>query len=124
MRSKFTRLYKRMLSFFPTPLPRGMEEFDTYIDNLLELYDIPQLDSYRHAVATMIMHLGPTTSKIAPRYFAHSIFKAMANEVAYQKIQDIKHAAEEAKKAATLTREDLPTLPETSLHAEESRSVE
>lgn len=38
----------------------------------------------------MIMHLGTQTTRKSKRYFAKGIQKAMANQVAYDKIQQIR----------------------------------
>lgn len=108
IRRKIQRAFQLIRSYFPSALPQGSEEFDAYASKLLELYSLPQKDTYRHAIASMIMHLGPTTHRIPMRYFAISIFKAMSNEVAYSKIQDLKKAlaAEEQKRKT----EDSPQL--------------
>lgn len=63
------------------------------------------MPSYRHAIATMIMHLGPTTSRKSNYYFASSIRKAMANQIAYQVIQDLK--ADEEKSVENIPEQQL-----------------
>jgi hypothetical protein len=82
-------LYK-CLGSFPRQLPIGRTDFDKFCEKLFWTYDIPNLDSYCQAVATMIMHLSPTTDRAPLKYFAKSIKKAQANEVAYHVIQEIK----------------------------------
>jgi hypothetical protein len=61
------------------------------------------MPSYKQALASMIMHLGTTKFYAPKRFFALSIKKAMANQTAYEVIQQIREAekpqppAEEAK---------------------------
>ena len=87
--SKLKRvLRKNFTGYFPKALPHGVTEFEHFCGYVFDTYGIPNLPSYREAVATMIMHLGPTVDTKAPHYFAKSIRKAMSNEVAYSYLQD------------------------------------
>lgn len=90
------KVYHYISGFFPHALPRGRNQFEAFCGNIFFAYDLPDFPSYRHSVATMIMHLDPTHHRKAPYFFAKSIKKAMANQVAYEMIQEIK----EAEKAA------------------------
>lgn len=90
VKSKTKQAFHKCMGLMPRRLPIGRAEFDLFCERLFWTYDIPRLDSYRQAVATMIMHLSPTTDKKAPLYFAKSIKKAQANEVAYHVIQEFK----------------------------------
>lgn len=95
---KIKKFANRVMSFFPSRLPQGMDALDKFILSILDTYDLPNKPSYFNAVATMVLHLPPTQHRASKRYFAKSIMKAIANEIAYGKIQDIKAADEEAKK--------------------------
>lgn len=87
-----------VLGFFPQKLPiTGLEELNAFNSRLFDLYGLPDEKGYQQAIATMIMHLGPTVTRKSPYWFACSIRKAMANEVAFQKLQDIKREHEEQK---------------------------
>lgn len=87
---KLKQLYQRIRGRFPSALPKGSKEFDDFVDSILDIYNIPDLPSYRNAIATIIMHLGPITTHKAKKFFAASIHKAMANQVAYEKMQEIR----------------------------------
>lgn len=90
---------------FPSALPKGTKEFEAFSSSIFETYHLPNLPSYEHAIATMIMHLGPQIDRLPKSYFARSIRKAMANEVAYSKLQEIREIEkkkEEDKKAEPL----------------------
>lgn len=95
---KIKSILIHILSFIPTALPRGSKEFDDFVLSIFQIYNLPDMPSYRNAVASMVMHLGPLTHRKSKRYFAASILKAMANQVAYQKIQDYKAIMEEEEK--------------------------
>lgn len=91
----FEQFLQRILGRFPTALPKGAEEFDEFAQSILSTYNIPDFPSYRRAIASMIMHLGPTMSHAPKSFFAKSIKKAMANEVAFNKIQQFKREEQE-----------------------------
>lgn len=80
------RLGKRVSGSWATQLPVNGAQFDLFCDDLFLTYGLPDLPSYRHTVATMIMHLDATKNKAPKKYFAKSILKAMSNEIAYGKI--------------------------------------
>lgn len=90
MLSKLLKTTKYVRSFFPVKLPTGLAEFNQFSSNIIEVYNLPNLPSYKHAIASMIMHLGPTTFHKSPRFFAISVKKSMANQTAYEMIQQIK----------------------------------
>lgn len=90
----------RLLYLFPRSLPRGAKEFDSYCDTLFALYQLPNLQSYKEAIATMILHLSPTTDRKSPLFFVKSVKKAMANQVAYSFLHPPKEDEEAKKKAS------------------------
>lgn len=71
-------------------------------------------ENLKHALATMIMHLGPTESHKQDAFFIHSLRKAAANQVAHAIIMEAQaekqkklaeeHKALEAKKALDETK--------------------
>jgi hypothetical protein len=82
------RLLQLFLGFFPKPIPIGKLAFDQFCSYVLNLYGIPDLPSYRLAMATMTMHLGPQVFAKSPFWFFKSIRSAQTKEVAYQIIAD------------------------------------
>lgn len=71
-------------------LPIGADEYLTFCEHFFGMYDIPDNASMRYAIATMIMHLQPDRCVASFHFFAVALYKAMANEVAYQFMQDQK----------------------------------
>jgi hypothetical protein len=95
------KFLNQILGRFPSALPIGTKDFHKFADSIIQTYDIPDLRSYKHAIASMIMHLEPLTIRKPKHYFALSIKKAQANEIAFHVIQTIKEEqqAEEKKLA-------------------------
>ncbi len=104
--NRLKRLKMKIKCFWPEKLPTTKEEMDRLIDEVLFTADIPSEPLYEHAIASAIMHLGPVTHRKARRYFCKSIRKQIANEKAFEKIQEIK-AIEKQKQEATLVKETM-----------------
>lgn len=104
MKDTILKLFARFLALFPTNLPVSGVEFKNFSDHILWAFGLPNLPSYHAAIGSMIMHLGPTIHRKPKAFFARSVKKAMANEVAYSIIQSIKNdmAREEAERKAKL----------------------
>lgn len=102
---KLKKLCNLLLAHFPSKLPTtGKTEYTAWEANVLALYDLPNLPSYRHALATAIMHL-PTTCSHAPiSFFGKTIRKAMANQIAYDTIYSI-NEEEKLKKSLEVAKE-------------------
>lgn len=98
---KLKKFCSKLKGFVPSKLPISAEEFEVFVSQIFSTYDIPDLPSYRHALASMIMHQGPLTHKVPHQFFYRSIKKAQANEVAFNIIQDIKNADKEKLKKET-----------------------
>lgn len=103
----FTQPMKQLLNklkgMFPSKLPTGTADFDSWAVSIFTTYNLPDMPSYRNAIASMIMHLGPTTDKKPLLFFAKAVRKAQANQIAYEEIQKLKQA-ENDYIAATLAK--------------------
>lgn len=98
------------------PLPTGMTEFEEWSDRIISGTLLPaEPESQKFALATMLMHLSPTTDHETDGYFIKSLRKAAINQIAHAKMTEIKNAAvarkqaEEAKMAL-----DQPVTEETT----------
>jgi len=96
------RLLGRLRGMGPSRLPNGYSEFTAFYQRVITNYQLPDNESFKHAVAVAVMQLSPTTDKAPDSYFASVIRKAMANQVAYSVIEEIraneKAAQQKAKK--------------------------
>lgn len=100
------KLIKQVLSHVPTKLPVGLTEFNEWADSIIELSgNYADIDSMKYAIASNLIHLPHTKSKVPKAYFVNTLRKAAANQVASQVFQDIKlrQAEEAAKKQAEAT---------------------
>ena len=89
--AKIKRNYALLRAFFPTRLPQGMTEFNEFADSIIDLYDFPKdNDGYINMIATMIQHFDRTVHATSKYNFSRLMRKAVANEVAYYVIQDLK----------------------------------
>lgn len=96
-------LFKRFLSHFPTKLPVGLTEFNEWSDSIIALSgQFADTDSMRYAIASNLIHLPHTKSKVPKAYFVNTLRKAAANQVASQVFQDIKLKQAEAAEMAKL----------------------
>lgn len=77
----------RLRHLFPSALPIYKEEWDPFLNKVFDLYELPDVPNYRHAVCSMIMHLQKDT--VTLRTLAASIRKAMTNQLAFHLIQQI-----------------------------------
>ncbi len=87
----------------PVPLPMGMSEFHAWGDRIISGALVPgaKYEDQKFALASMLMHLGPTESHKPDAYFIHALRKGAVNQVAHTYILERKQAqkAEEAAKA-------------------------
>ena len=90
--SKAKILLKKILNLRASKLPRTGQEFDDFSHDILMTYGLLENESHKHALAAMVLHLGPLEDKKPKAYFARSLFAAQSREVAYQKIQEIREA--------------------------------
>lgn len=95
-----------LLSYLPTPLPIGMTEFHEWAKSIVSLlpsgFDNVTYDEKEWVLATAIIHLDATKSKVPKQYFIRLLHKGASSQVAGQIFQDIKNKQLEAKKAAEL----------------------
>lgn len=109
------RFFKRLYAFVPTRLPQGLTEFNTWSDDILDIYGIPNNDSTKFTLAVMVLHLPPQQAYKAKEYFGRSLWKAAAAEVVANVIQTLKQkqqeqiAAENAKRAEEAKQSEATT---------------
>lgn len=96
--SLLKRFLNRCLSKFKdkndlkTPLPVGLNEFHAWADDVISLTPLPNNESIKFAVATIILELTPDDGYISKRKVATRLIKAAANQVASYYFQSIKSA--------------------------------
>jgi hypothetical protein len=101
--------FQKLRARFPSPVPQGVEEFENWAKSIIDLYGFPDNDSVRFAVATMILHSGPSAAYVPKHYWATMIKAGAAKQVASQVFQDIKTKQQAAQLAAAKPAEATAT---------------
>lgn len=118
--TKLKRAIYQLLAFFPTALPFGVHEFEVWASKIIFTYDLPDNDSSRWALATMILHSGATEATKPNRYFGRCARKGGANEVANYTMVTLKNkqkAAEEKRLADIAEQKRLDEVLANGLQA-------
>lgn len=117
--TKIKQFLSKLRNFLPSALPRGMSDFDSWSDDVISTYDLPANDSIKFALATMILHLGPTDSHKSKRYFAKCVLKGMSAQVA----SSVMYTLKEKQKAEEVAAKQLAEAPANSQVAANVQSV-
>ncbi len=101
------RFYNQVRGFFPSPLPTGVSEFNSWVDSIAYTYQLPtsDQDSLRFSLASQVMHLGPTVASKPKYYFALALRAGAAKQIAGNAFYEVKQnqAARQAALAAEAT---------------------
>jgi hypothetical protein len=84
------KAFQVLRCLFPSKLPIGAAQFDTWAKSIFTTYNLEDKPGNRHALASLIMHLGPVTAYKPKKYFSHAIMKSLANEIAFETIQALR----------------------------------
>jgi hypothetical protein len=113
---RLKRYLKLFLGLFPTALPIGASQLNQFCADIFGLYVIPDLPSYRLAISTMILHLGPQEAYKSRFWFFRAIRAAQAKEVAYQLVAEDREARNleerKAKQAVYDAKQAFTVSPE------------
>lgn len=97
--NRLKRLKLQIQQISPKKVPISVSELDQFTTDILMANDLPDLPEYRRVIATAIMHLGPIEDKKSGRFFGRSLRRALANQAAFDKIQDIVQAEKKKQEA-------------------------
>lgn len=111
LKKLLVKTVNKILFCLPTQLPLGIPAFLTWSQSIIDTYDFPDNDSVRFALATMVLHLGPTTAYKSKRYFSVCVKAGAAKQIAGAIFTEIKQKQEAAQKAAALTTTAEATAP-------------
>lgn len=94
-------IFKRILALFPTPLPLTVSQYDTWLDEIVELAGpIADKDSLEWVISNEVMRLNPGRDKVSKHLFVKLLRKYAANQFAANKVMELKTAQEVRKKQA------------------------
>lgn len=99
---KLKRYFKQFKGLFPSTLPTGVPQFESFIDELTETYDLPtkRRSDVAYVIATMIINSSTGSPYRSLHSFARAIRVAAAKQVAGNAFHEIQLAAKAAQQAA------------------------
>lgn len=109
IKTKLNQATNRVLSYFPTKLPVGMAEFDTWANTIISLLGpglekIPA-DDIKFVLTTNLQRLGPDEHKRSMQYYVRVIRSAAVKQISAQVFQDVKLRQAEAQAAKKLAED-------------------
>lgn len=102
----FNKMYQKLAQCFPTKLPITQDQLNSLINDVLSVNGLPNDPTYHHAIASAVMHLGPITHSKSKRYFAKSVRKSIANQVAFEKIQFLREEEKKQRAQSEVTPQE------------------
>lgn len=104
--NRLSSLIKRALSYFPSKLPVGVSEYETWANSIIELAgQFADADSMKWALNNMVLHLPSTSASVPKNHFVKCLRKSAANQIVSAVTMDIKNKQAEAQAAAKLAEE-------------------
>lgn len=102
---KLNNCLKHIRSYFPSPLPVGVTEFDVWATDIIKLAPIPYDESMKFALAAMIANMRHEAKFYVPkRTFALMLSNAASRQVAGFVMFETKRKQKEADEAAKLAK--------------------
>lgn len=87
---KLRRVLKILKSLFPSLLPVTGQALDAFCADVIELGGWPDNDSFRHAIAAQLQHLGPETIMKPKIYFVRITRASIVKQNAYALMAELK----------------------------------
>lgn len=106
--------FTKFLYLFPSRLPVGMAEFDTWAKSILSTYGWPDNDSFRFTLAAMVVNLGPTKAYKSKFFFGLAIHSAAAKQIAGEYFRELKEKQMAEQRANLLAAATKPVEVTTS----------
>jgi hypothetical protein len=104
---------KRVLSHFPTKLPVGTAQFNTFVEDVIELSgQYAEFTSMKFAIASILIHADSSKGALPKNYFVVRLRKSAANQIASQAFQEIKAAQDKKQAEDTATSQAVPSYVE------------
>lgn len=97
MRSKFKKVIQTIKAFVPRRLPETPAAHWAWATAIIEIGSLPDNDSFRHAIATQVLHLPPNVMRKSQMYFVSTLRRSIANQTAFQIVQETKGAQKNEK---------------------------
>ncbi len=90
-------LNRVLKSLIPTLLPTTAEALDAFCADVIALGGWPDNDSFRHAIAAQLQHLGPETIMKPKIYFVRITQASIVKQNAYSLMVELKEKQKQQK---------------------------
>jgi hypothetical protein len=90
MKKHVKRAIQYTAALFPSALPQTNAAYEAWADDVLALASLPLNDSFKQALATQVLHLGPTTAYKSKFYFILGLKAAVSKQAAYGVVDAIR----------------------------------
>lgn len=90
LKSRLNAILTILLSYVPRRLPEFADQYAAWEAQICQVGNFPLNDSFRHAIATQVLHLPPHIHYKSQQYFINNLRRSMANQTAFGVIQDTK----------------------------------
>lgn len=108
--TKLKRLLSYLRGFFPSKVPTGMTEFDSWAQSIIDTYNFPTNDrpTLIFGLSTTIMRLGPTEAYKAKYFFYKIICAGAAKQIASEQFRLVKEGQVASSTAAPVVTTPPP----------------
>jgi len=94
---------KTILSYLPSKLPTGNTRYTAWLNEVTDLAGpIADVDSMQWVISNEVMRLASTKDRAPKAYFVKVLRKYAANQLAANKVMELKTKQQEAQNAAKL----------------------
>lgn len=112
--NKVKLIVRYLASYIPTPLPIGMTEFDAWAKDVLSLTPLPDNDSTRFALASIIPHQKAEHYRVAKIKFVNLLMKSASNQIAGGVMHELKAKQQAAMEAAKRAEAEAAAAAQTA----------
>ena len=87
---RLKQILTMVMAYVPKRLPETPAAYTAWEQGILDAGGFPVNDSFRHAIATQVLHLTPSVHVKSQMFFVNNLRRSIANQVAFSVIQDTK----------------------------------
>lgn len=99
MKTQIKRVVRFAAALVPTALPQSDAAYEAWADDVLDLARLPSNDSFKQALGTQVLHLGPTTAYKAKFYFILGLKAAVSKQTAYNAVDTVRQKEKAARES-------------------------
>jgi len=107
MKKQVKRALKVLASLVPTALPQTDATYEAWAEDVLDLAGLPSNDSFKQALGTQVLHLGPTTAYKAKFYFILGLKAAVSKQTAYNSVDAVRQKEKAAREQVITASEKV-----------------